>query len=161
MSKPKRCSATTKNGTRCKNTISKGGLCAVHTVDKAVKKKLPSKFEKVDKGVKFAGSVIGGVAGLIKIVEFVATHWSHVEGALHFVSLAGWNYDQKRLTTELNNKSIYPNDVTAIFQRWFFGLPEQVQRELETEFGDVFAIARSAKEEVIDARNKRDKMSKR
>jgi hypothetical protein len=69
-----KCSFTTKRGKPCQNTAKKDGLCAVHYGLKAAQS--GTRWDKAKQIATTVGSVAGGAAAIIKLVEEAVKLWS-------------------------------------------------------------------------------------
>lgn len=147
MSKAKLCGATTKRGSRCRNPAKaeSDGLCYTHsrgglpTKVPAEVKPTSSRFERVEKVAKFGGTLIGGIAGLIKIAEFVHAQWPHLDYLFQIHS--GRNVTQLgESIKDFNVGKISASVFAYEADGWFGRLPPDVRREIENHFGDVKAI---------------------
>ena len=141
MPRPKHCDATTRKGTRCRNPAIVDGRCAIHP-----KKSASSRLEKVERGIKLVGSVASGIAGLIKVIEYVVQHFPQI--IVYFDTLDGRRMSADEMIARLNDRSQY--QYFWDIELWFHRLPTEAKNELQSRFGDFYTILMAAKTEAGD-----------
>jgi hypothetical protein len=141
---PKRCVALTKTGERCKNrgNLTQEGLCFRHSKSVQRRNAAPPEkverkttFDRIERTVKIAGAAAGGISGLMKIADWVVTHWPAI--AHFFYSLEGNRYDFEELKRRVDSDSIDPYTFAYSVEQWYARLPSHVRMETERRFGDV------------------------
>lgn len=102
-----------------------------------------SRAEKVERAVKLAGGVTGLVAGTIKIIEFIATHWPKMQDVLKKTIDGQIRRDGARRalpfprpTGEINVRNVVM--LKARFESELKRLSRTQRRVLEDEFGPAY-----------------------
>jgi hypothetical protein len=148
MAKLGKCGATTKKGTKCQNlaSIKFGGKCYLHptAVTKSHSESLgPTRSQRIKDRVEFSAKVAGGMAGIIKIAEFVYTHWQAIYNFFDYI-LPTWPGARGRdVQVVVARGDMSPRYVADAFEKWYNHLPRDVRAEVQHEFGDIRQVIRS------------------
>lgn len=106
------------------------------------------RFERLKTGAAIFGGVTGGIAGLIKIAEFVVNHWPQIEHTFRIIMPNGMIMQYQEVWVRVKRREVSEQFFVDAFERWFFGLPSYVRANVQREFGDVREIVASVRIQI-------------
>jgi hypothetical protein len=166
MAQSKQCLAIKQSGDQCRNRISverkNTDYCYRHRRKRtgAISKRQPgeigSRFEKIERGVRFTASTGSTLYLVYKILDFLIKHWDDINRFFHGLDtnyhLYMWRDNRKRCEVIMNANYIPHKDVAKIireFDDWYQSAPNPVKQIITNRFGpsavnQISAAARQA-----------------
>jgi hypothetical protein len=160
MEKANACGAVTKTGTSCKRPGQPKytGRCSIHAnklalgpETKIASPARPTRFERIERGFKFAGSVgstAGGLYTLVKVIGYVVDHWTEIEHTFRIIMPTGRYVDYWEAKKLVKRREMPGRPFINAFERWYSDLPGYIRINVNREFGDIGKLVASARSET-------------